>query len=378
MNAPTPDVWVGLHLHEVAPDIWRFQLPLETELNHINVYLIREDTGWCVFDTGIDSKAVRDIWLAALSGPLKEGISRIVVSHHHPDHLGLAAWLQESTGVPVYVRPEELVAARAAGLMDFEAERTTRDFFSRNGMPAADVDLLINKVMRTFYFCAIPRETRTLVHGERIAIGRYVFEILVTGGHSAAQVALYDPLGGIFLAGDQMLEQITSNVGLWPYGDAAPLANYFRSLDEIALQDLRLILPGHYNVYVPRENRAAALRAHHRQRLIRFHERLQGRMTGFELANAVFGPQLDVLNRIFALGETLAHLQWLQQDGAITRHDDEHLSWYERVSSRAGCTLPVHIHCATAAASDARAAARLLEKTCDAAVPGALPRVGAH
>lgn len=332
MEKSVSDLTLDMHgAHEVAPDIWQLCMPLEAGIDHSNVYLIREDEGWCVFDTGIDSKAVRDIWSSALSGQLKDGISRIVVSHHHPDHLGLAAWLQESTGVPVYVRPEELVAARAAGLMDFGAERTTRDFFGRNGMPAADVDLLINKVMRTFYFCAIPREARTLVHGQRMAIGRYVFEVLVTGGHSVAQVALYDPSGGIFLAGDQMLERITSNVGLWPYGDTAPLANFFGSLDEISLRDLRLVLPGHHNAYVPVKDRAEALRLHHHQMITRYRERLRGRMTGLELSEAVFGTYPDIDNRILALVETLAHLQWLQQEGVVARHDEEHISWYERI-----------------------------------------------
>ncbi len=331
MDAITPDVWVGQNLHEVAPDILQFRLPLDIGLDHSNVYLIREDAGWCAFDTGIDSKAGRDIWSAALDGPLKEGVTRIVISHHHVDHLGLAAWLQEATGAAVYVRPEELAAARARLLPDPGVASTIRDHFTRNGFPAADVDRTLGEFMPTFYHCTLPKETRTLENGQRMAIGRRVFEVLVTGGHSVAQVALYNPSDGFFFSGDQMLEWITPNIGLWPFGDKEPLASFLSSLDRIGMLDIRLILPGHYKVYAPRENRVEALRAHHRQMLTRFREQLRGRMSGFDLGESVYGKQPDLHNRILALLETLSHLQWLQKEGTVARYDGEQISRYERV-----------------------------------------------
>jgi len=334
MDEITPNAWIGRNLDEVATDILKFRLPLDIGLDHSNVYLIREDAGWCAFDTGIDSKAVRDIWSAALDGPLKEGITRIVVSHHHVDHLGLAAWLQETTGAPVFVRPEELATARAMMLTDPGTASTFRDHFTRNGFPVEDVDRTIGEFMPTFFRCALPKETRMPEHGQRMAIGRRLFEVLVTGGHSAAQVALYDPSDGLFLSGDQMLEWITPNVSLWPFGDTEPLANFLRSLDRIDSRDIRLILPAHYKAYAPRENRAEAMRTHHRQMLRRFRERLHGRMSGFELGEAVYGTQPDLLNRILALLETLSHLQWLQKEGTVARHDDEPVSLYERVPRR--------------------------------------------
>jgi glyoxylase-like metal-dependent hydrolase (beta-lactamase superfamily II) len=334
MEEITPNAWIGRNLNEVAPDILQFRLPLEIGLDHSNVYLIREDAGWCAFDTGIHSKAVRDIWSAALDGPLKEGITRIVVSHHHVDHLGLAAWLQESTGAPVYVRPEEVTTAKAMMLKEPGTESSIRDHFTRNGFPAADVDRTLGEFIPTYYRCTLPKETRTPEDGQCMAIGQRLFEVLVTGGHSVAQVALYDPSDGLFLSGDQMLELITPNVSLWPFGDTEPLANFLRSLDRIDSRDIRLILPAHYKVYAPFENRAEAMRAHHRQMLRRFRERLQGRMSGFELGEAVYGTKPDLLNRILALLETLSHLQWLLKEGTVARHDDELISRYEKVIRR--------------------------------------------
>jgi glyoxylase-like metal-dependent hydrolase (beta-lactamase superfamily II) len=322
-----------LRLHEAAPDIWQLRMPLDVSgLDHSNVFLIREDRGWCAFDTGIDTKDAREVWSAALAGPFKEGLSRIVVSHHHPDHLGLASWLREITGAPVIVRPEELSAARAAGIADPGAEPGIREFFRRNGMPAEDVDTMVNDVMKTFYACAIPEQTQTVEHGQRMAIGRYGFEVMVTGGHSVAQVSLHDPSNGVFLCGDQMLEWITSNVGLWPYGDAHPLANHLRSLDEIASREVKLVLPAHHDVYAPEGNRAEALRAHHVRMLSVFRERLQARMTAWELSQAVYGKLRDLQHRVLALVETLAHLQWLRDAGDIACREERDTSAYERIA----------------------------------------------
>jgi glyoxylase-like metal-dependent hydrolase (beta-lactamase superfamily II) len=318
------------YLREVFPDIWKLKLPLDAGIDHVNVYLIRGGEGWCVFDTGMDSRAVRGIWEKALSGPLRKGIREIVVSHHHSDHLGLAAWLQEITGATVYVRPEELASARVAGLLDPRAEVVARDYFGRNGMCPADIDRAIDEIMRSFWACAIPRNTLTPERGQRMTIGRYTFEVLILGGHSVAQVALHEPSEGIFLGGDMMLEKTTSNVGLWPYGDTAPLSSYFRGIDEIASRHIRLVLPAHHEVYETDGNRPEELRTHHRKMLLRFLDRVQGEMTGFELAEAVYGKQRDIDNRILALGETLAHLQWLQGDGSVVRRDGPSISWYER------------------------------------------------
>ena len=306
-------------------------MPLDAGIDHSNVYLVRDGSGWCVFDTGADSDAARNIWSSALSVPLIEGVTRIIVSHHHCDHLGLAAWLQEITGAPVFVRPEELATARAIRLSDPSEEGAAREYLRRNGMPPEDVDATVG-VMKWFWACAIPRETRVLVHGQRLTIGRYAFEVLVTGGHSIAQVALYEPSCGIFLSGDQMLERITSNIGLWVFGDTAPLGNFFKSLDEIASRDIRFVLPGHYDCYGTDGRLPEKLRAYHQKRLVVFRERLKGKMTAFELSEGVFGKFQDIDNRILALVETLAHMQWLQGDGSVVRRDGEHVSLYQSVA----------------------------------------------
>lgn len=331
VKTPESEAWVARNLEEVVPDVRRLPMPLDAGLDHSNVYFVRDGSGWCIFDTGADSPATRDIWSSVLSGTLTEGVTRIIVSHHHCDHLGLAARLQEITGAPVYVRPEELATANAVKLSDPSEEAAARAFLGRNGMPAEDVDATVG-VMKGYWACVIPRETRVPEHGQRMTIGRYEFEVMVTGGHSVAQVALYEPSLRMLLSGDQMLEGISSNIGLLPFGDAAPLANFFKSLDEIASRDIRLVLPGHHGCYRTDGRLPEKLRAHHRKRLAVFRERLGREMTAFELAVEVFGGFQDLDNRILALVETLAHLQWLEDDGSVVRKNGESAIWYQSVA----------------------------------------------
>ena len=103
---------VELPLKEVLPGILMFTLPVDYGIDHVNIYLIRDGEGWCLFDTGADCEAARALWLRALEGPLAASLTRIIVSHHHPDHLGLAVWLHERTGAPILMREEELTVAR--------------------------------------------------------------------------------------------------------------------------------------------------------------------------------------------------------------------------------------------------------------------------
>lgn len=321
----------SLQFYEVIPDIWQLRVPVKSSIPHSNIYLIREHRGWCAFDTGMNSEEVREIWSVLLSGPLADGLTRIMVSHHHPDHLGMAAWLQETTGAPVYIRPDELATARAMRLRNPMDETLARDFFSRNGMTCQDIEQTVRDFMKSFLSCDIPQETRVVDHEQRIQIGRYEFDVLVGGGHSVSQLSLYAPSEGVLISGDQLLERITPNVGLWPFGDAAPLANYFKSLDDLTMREIRLVMPAHFEVYSPNGNRAEALRTHHQLKLSRFLDAIgRGGGTAFELAVEVFGKPDDIANRLLALIETLAHLQWLENNGSIIRRDGLHISQYER------------------------------------------------
>lgn len=323
-------------LIEVAPDILRLRLPLDEGIDHVNVYLVRDGAGWLLFDTGVDTAAARACWDRLLSGPLAGGLSRIVVSHHHPDHLGLARWLRERTGAVVYLRPEERDSAEQTALPTPKAMDACRGYFGLHGMDVDDVSAITGDLLRRFMACDTRFQSQTLEHGEVLHVGRYRFDVLVQGGHSVAQFCLHEPTVGLLLTGDQLLERITPNLSLLPWGDRHPLRHYLASLEQTAALDLRCVLPAHHGVYAGGVARARGLIRHHERALERFRARLLPSMKAMEVATAVYGRRRDVLDRFLALTESLAHLQYLEEQSEIRRDADAR--WHPRLPMAAVTT----------------------------------------
>jgi len=305
-------------LIEVAPDILRLRLPLDEGIDHVNLYLVRDGAGWLLFDTGVDTTDARACWERLLAGPLAGGLRRIVVSHHHPDHLGLARWLRERTGAVVYLRPEERDSAEQTALPTPKAMDACRRYFESHGMPADDASTITGDLLRRFMACDTRFQSQTLQHGEVLQVGRYRFDVLVQGGHSVAQFCLHEPTAGLLLTGDQLLERITPNLSLLPWGDRNPLRNYLASLEQTAALDLRCVMPAHHDVYAGGVARAQGLIRHHERALEKFRTRLLPGMRGMDVATAVYGHRKLVLDRFLALTESLAHLQYLGERGEIS------------------------------------------------------------
>lgn len=329
MNATTAQIAPSVQppaapddLVEVAPDILRLRLPLDEGIDHVNVYLVRDGAGWLLFDTGVDSADARACWERLLTGPLSGGLSRIVVSHHHPDHLGLARWLHERTGAVVYLRPEERDSADQTALGTSQAMDACRAYFGLHGMEDGDAITITGDLLPRFMACDTQFRSRTLEHGEVLQVGRYRFDVLVQGGHSVAQFCLHEPTAGLLLTGDQLLERITPNLSLLPWGDRHPLRHYLASLEQIAALDLRCIMPAHHGVYAGGVARAHGLIRHHQRALERFRTRLQPGMKAMDVAIAVYGRRRNVLDRFLALTESLAHLQYLEEQSDIRQDAD--------------------------------------------------------
>jgi len=324
------DGWAGLPLKEVLPGILMFTLPVDYGIDHVNVYLIRESEGWCLFDTGAECEAARALWLRALAGPLAAGLTRIIVSHHHPDHLGLAVWLHERTGAPVLMREEEVTVARQTHVAHAGDRAYCIDFMRRHGMAPEDAQQVVGGVLQSNMACAVPARVEPLEAGQTLHIGAHAFDVLVLGGHSIAQICLYEPRLKLLLTGDQLLERITPNIGVWPYGETDPLPRYLDSLRAIAGLEIERVLPAHHDVYHAGVKRAHGLVAHHQKALRKFMARLDaGGMNATELGHAVYGAQSDPLHAYLAMGETLAHLLWLERYGHARRDETPTVTrWY--------------------------------------------------
>lgn len=314
----------GDQLIEVAPGLLWFRLPLPFALNHVNLYLVKDDVGYVLIDTGLGNRKTREIWSGLLAGALKPyPISRIVVTHFHPDHVGAVGWLAQELGVPIEMSATEylqaVILALAPGSMNAPHYRA---FFIKHGLPDDIVENVVTKGHEYLRLVSgLPPTYRRLIAGDTLRIGTRNFEILTGGGHSLEQVMLLERSEGLFLAADQVLAHITPNVSVHavdPMGD--PLGIYIRSLTsltEVVPADV-LVLPGHQLPFYGLHARARELIAHHHARCAEMQQacRESPRSTA-ELISVVFKRPLDAHQIGFAFYEILAHVNFMLRTGAL-------------------------------------------------------------
>jgi len=326
MDAPEP-----LSLTEVAPGVLWLRIKLPFKLDHINVYLIEDVVGWTVIDTGLGDVAGLDVWDSILAGPLSNiSITRLIVTHHHPDHVGAAGWLSRQLNAPLYMGETEYRIAQSILLSSSPLDTEDhRRFYLDHGLDAGVTSEVV-ALGREYQeiVTALPSTFCPLVPGDTMQIGRRNFLILSGAGHSVEQLMLYCPADGLFFVADQVLAQISPNIGVWsaePNGD--PLNLYIRSLDDLKkrVSENAFILPGHGLPFYGLHKRINELKDHHRSRCAII-ETACGEVprSASELTKILFPRVQDIHQMRFAFGETLAHinamvtshrLQWVKGSG---------------------------------------------------------------
>lgn len=320
---------------EIAPGILWARLALPFRLNHVNIYLIEDGDGYAAVDTGIADDQTRQAWRMLLAGPLKgKRLTRLIVSHHHPDHIGLAGWLCAEFDIPLLTSQTGFLACNNISLSpNALGSESYRAFYRAHGMSDATAETV--STQGNFYLrmvTPLPLTFFRLVAGERLKIGSRVFDIMSGDGHAPEQIMLYDASAGLLLAADQVLARITPNVSVWavePDGD--PLGLYIRSLRALAttLPDDTFVLPGHELPFYGLHTRIGEILAHHEERcdLILAAVREEPR-TVADLVPVLFPRPLDPHQMSFAFSETHAHvnllihrgnLVWTKDDGGIQR-----------------------------------------------------------
>lgn len=311
---------------ELAEGIFLLRLPLPFALNHINVYLLRESDGWTLVDTGIDTPASRDVWNAVFGSSLfaQGPLRRIVVTHHHPDHIGLAGWLAERFGVPILMTPGELqVAGRYADpARDVVAERTP--VWREHGLPQSVAAALLQHMPR--YGTQVGRLPENVVRidvSQPLVLGGRTWTPIIGRGHAPEHLSLWCVEEGLLLGGDQVLPKITPNIAVWPGGDQNPLLSYLESLRQFEdLPAQALLLPSHRQPFRGIARRVEEIRAHHEERLAAVLQACDRPMTGYEFLPALFGRELRNEEIGFGLGEAIAHLNFLEGEGWLVSSVD--------------------------------------------------------
>ena len=323
---------------EVAPGIHWVRMVLPFALDHINLWLLEDGDGWTVVDTGYNDDRIRDHWRAVIGAMLGgRPITRTIVTHFHPDHLGLAGWFQGEYGTELWMTYPEWLQAHLAWSQDVTHHiGAWVDFFVANGLdPAAGEAYRAGREGFGRASTPIPPTLRRIWDGETVAINGRDWRVITGSGHSAEHAALYCADLNVLISGDQVLPRITTNVSLWyTEPDGNPLRQYLESLDKFRpVPEDALVLPSHNRPFHGLHDRLDALAAHHRERLATARDHCDRPRTAVDLIPVLFDRELDNHQLGFAIGESLAHLNYLAAAGTLRkyRNGDDHIV-YERIA----------------------------------------------
>jgi glyoxylase-like metal-dependent hydrolase (beta-lactamase superfamily II) len=315
---------------EVAPGLLWARVPLPFRLDHVNVYFLDDGDGWAVVDTGIDNEKARAAWRALLAGPLAgRRLTRLIVTHMHPDHIGLAGWLTEEFGIPLLTSQTAYIECLNLSLAPGKLQAPVyRNFYLRNGLDEATTALIATMGHDYLGMVApLPPIFERLVAGDALTIGGRKFEILAGDGHAPEQLMLFNREERLFLAADQTLAKISPNVSVSatsPNGD--PLGLYLRSLraQKADLPEDSLVLAGHQLPFYGLHERADELAAHHEARCEALRLAcLEKPHRPAELLSVMFTRKLDPHQMGFAFSELLAHVNYMLARGALVWVDGE-------------------------------------------------------
>jgi glyoxylase-like metal-dependent hydrolase (beta-lactamase superfamily II) len=308
----------------IAPGVSWLRMPLPFALDHINLWLIEDGPGWTLVDAGYATEATRALWRRILTTSLGgRPIRRILVTHYHPDHIGLAQWLAEQCAAPLWATEKEWLYAR---VMSGEAEDFAplcRDFARRAGLDERASALFAEH--RNGYrrgVPSVPASFHRLADGMTVAIGERDWQVVVGEGHAPELACLYCAESQILIAGDQVLPRISPNVSLAPHEpDGDPLARYLASLQKLraAVPAEALVLPSHNLPFYGLHRRIDELADHHALRCAEILDVCDRPQSAVELVPLLFRRPLDRHQTVFALGEALAHLHYLVAQGEIER-----------------------------------------------------------
>jgi len=333
---------------ELPGGILWLRLPIPGSLRHINAWLLPGRRGWHLVDTGMDTAQVREAWTSLERQlPLHRDLEGIVVTHHHPDHFGMARWLADRHGIPVAMTQAAHAAANAALASETTGATSPSEQFARRF--GLEPDAATRRILRGGAYRSIVSgavEASTIGEGTWIEQGSGCWAVSIHEGHAPGHACLYESGAGMLVSGDQLLPRISSNISLYPSNEQEdPLGQYLDSLQALCrLPRDTLVLPSHGLPFATLHARADTLREEHEARLRKIHAVTTQPSGTAQVAAAIFRlDRLDALNRLLAITETLAHLRWLELRGMVERRGEGNcLRWAASGSTTGSFALQQH------------------------------------
>ncbi len=322
---------------EVQPGVLWIRMPLPFRLDHVNLWALRDRDGWALIDTGVWTKQAMGVWEQLFDEVLGGlPVTRVICTHRHADHAGLAGWLVERFGCELWMPHIEYHACNAARLQGREAPETELAFYRRAGWNAAALE----------YFCSnyggissmvhpLPEQFRRISDGDVLSIGEHDWQVIVGQGHTAEHACLYCAELALFISGDQVLPLISSNVSVQarePNGN--PLGEWMTSMRRIRdkVSDSVLVLPSHNDCFRGLHARIDDLVDSQQRLLNRLHTELHEPRRSVDIFECLFGRPIGMDDGIvlaLATGESRANLNCLIAEGRVVMEPDANgVEWY--------------------------------------------------
>lgn len=319
---------------EVAPGILWLRLPLPMALDHVNVYALDEGDGWTIVDTGMQSRRSTAIWEKLLSGPLEgRPVLRVILTHHHPDHVGMAGWLMDRFDVELWTTRTAWLMARML-ILDVE-ERPTAQALAYWRSAGMDKDIYTaRKNARPYNFadtCApLPVGYTRLQEGDTMEAAGRRWDVRIGNGHAPEHLTLWSRDCNIVIGGDQILPSISPNLGVYPTEpDADPVAEWLEACGRLAgyAREDHLVLGGHKLPFTGLPLRMRQLIDNHHGALARLEAHLDQPHTAAECFAPLFKRRIDEGTYGLALVEAVAHLNHLHKLDRVERYAREDGAW---------------------------------------------------
>ncbi|MBO6544574.1 MAG: MBL fold metallo-hydrolase [Alphaproteobacteria bacterium] len=322
---------------EVAPGIFWVRMPLPFSLDHINLWLLDDGDGWVLVDTGVGDERTKAAWQQIFDEHLGgKPITRVIVTHLHPDHVGLAGWITRKFGVTLEMsRTDYLMCRTLAADTGNPPPEDALKFYRAAGFSERGVDAYAKRFGGFGErISRLPDVFKRLKEGDTLRIAGRTWRVIVGSGHAPEHVCLFCDDLKILISGDQVLPRISSNVSLHPTEALAnPLQDWIDSCRKIkaALPEDTLVLPAHNEPFYGLHRRLDALVEGHEDGLTKLNEMLVEPKRAIDVFPALFKRKIGPDVFFMATGESLAHLACLRERGDIkVTRDDKGVDWYEK------------------------------------------------
>ncbi len=313
---------------EIAPGVLWVRMKMPSRLNHINLWLLEEDDGWTIVDTGLNDRDTRESWETVFDSALKgKPVKRLIVTHLHPDHIGLAGWITRKFDVELWMSRTDFLMCKMLVLDTGEdIPQAAIAYYQKAGLPQDALDVYrqrFGSFGRAIY--KLPAAYRRLQDKDVLKIGGHDWHVVVGRGHAPEHVCLHCPDLKLLISGDQVLPRITSNVSVFPTEpDANPLDEWLESCRALKkrLPDDVLVMPAHNEPFYGLHRRLDDLIEGHEINLQDLYDLLDQPKRAIDVFPALFKREITNEVMMMATGESIAHLNYLIEKGQVSKQED--------------------------------------------------------